>query len=75
MSGHKLGGPKGVGSLFCREVPGSLVRSPAVAKKSLRSGTENVPGAGFGRAVALAMENMEARTAKLRQLQGIFLAD
>ncbi|NLJ86799.1 MAG: cysteine desulfurase [Firmicutes bacterium] len=71
MSGHKLGGPKGVGSLFCRE--GTRLISQITGggqEEGLRSGTENVPGiAGFGRAVALAMENMEARTAKLRQLQ------
>lgn len=55
VSGHKIGGPKGVGAL--RVAPGVRLL-PEVAgeqERGLRPGTENVPGiAGFGAAARLA---------------------
>ncbi len=61
LSAHKLGGPKGVGALLVRE---GLDLAPLIAgggqERSLRAGTENVPGiAGFGRAAALARAELE----------------
>src|SRR6185437_4035123 len=52
LSGHKLGGPQGVGALVVRDaaplVPQLLGGGQ---QKGLRAGTENVPGiAGFGAA-------------------------
>ena len=44
-------------------------------ERELRSGTENVPGiVGFGKAVALAAEQMAERTQKWRRLQERLLA-
>ncbi len=62
-SGHKFGGPKGVGILYCREnlrlVP--LLYGGA-QEKGRRAGTLNVPGiVGFGRAAALAEETLQER--------------
>lgn len=62
-SGHKLGGPKGVGILYCRE---NLRLSPLLhggaQERGRRAGTLNVPGiVGFGKAVALAGETLEQR--------------
>lgn len=75
-SGHKLAGPKGVGSLYCRD--GVLLASQITGggqEEGLRSGTENVPGiAGFGRAVALAMGYMAERVDRWRQMQERLLA-
>src|SRR5919202_3196099 len=56
LSSHKINGPKGVGALYVRS---NLEISPIVhgggQERSLRSGTENVPGiVGFGKACELA---------------------
>lgn len=65
-SGHKLGGPKGVGILYIRK--GVKIRSfihGGAQERNRRAGTSNVPGiVGFGKAAQIAGETMEARTAK-----------
>ena len=46
VSGHKIGGPKGVGALYCRE-PGKLITPQILGggqEKGWRAGTENMPG-------------------------------
>lgn len=62
-SGHKLGGPKGIGFLYVRQ--GVKIRSllhGGAQEKGRRAGTENVPGIiGLQKAVEIAMENMAAR--------------
>ena len=70
-SGHKLGGPKGVGFLYIRTgiKARSFVHGGAQERKR-RGGTENVPGiVGLGKAVELAMADMEMRTEKERMLR------
>lgn len=76
VSGHKLGGPKGVGGLYCREGVRLIPQMTGGGQeRDLRSGTENVPGiAGFGRAAVLAAEHMEERAAGWRRLQERLLA-
>lgn len=70
-SGHKLNGPKGIGFLYIRK--GIKIRSfvhGGAQERKRRAGTENVPGiVGFGKAVELAVENMQARTQKERELR------
>lgn len=62
-SGHKLGGPKGVGILYCRE----NLRLPPLLhggaqERGRRAGTLHVPGiVGFGKAAALAKETLQER--------------
>lgn len=76
ISGHKVYGPKGVGALYIRR------RNPNVQNQirpqilgggqegEVRSGTLNVPGiAGLGKAVELAYNERESRTAEVRQLR------
>jgi len=56
LSGHKIGGPKGVGALFAsREAALSPILTGGSQEGGRRAGTENVPGiVGFGRACELA---------------------
>jgi cysteine desulfurase len=69
-SGHKINGPKGVGFLYVSE----KVKLPAfvhggMQEKGRRAGTENVPAiVGMAQAAAEAMEHMEERSAKEREL-------
>lgn len=74
FSGHKLYGPKGVGALFVQQ------RQPRVKvaaqidggghEQGMRSGTLNVPGiVGFGKAVAIAQEEMLAEGKRLAKLR------
>ena len=70
VSGHKIHGPKGIGSLWIRDG----IRIPALIRgggqeKDLRSGTENVPAiAGFGLATRIASEH---RTVQMKRVAGL----
>lgn len=70
-SGHKLGGPKGIGFLYIRQ--GVKIRSlihGGAQERGRRAGTENVPAvAGLGAAVRIAFDNMNERTEKISELR------
>lgn len=70
-SGHKLGGPKGIGFLYIRT--GIKIRSfihGGAQERKRRAGTENVPAiAGLGKAAELAMADMKERTARETELR------
>lgn len=74
LSGHKIGGPKGVGAFinFTRDDPQAILKGGG-QEMGRRSGTENVIGiAGFGAAAAAAQRDVEAggwaRVEKLRNI-------
>lgn len=71
LSGHKFYGPKGVGALFIRK--GTKIESIVQGgghERSLRSGTENIPGiVGLGRAAELAGQEMPQEMERLTGLR------
>src|SRR5690606_3326160 len=70
LSGHKIGGPLGVG---CMYVPLGTPLVPhmygGAQERELRAGTENVAAiVGFARAVELAVQEREEEAARLERL-------
>ena len=72
ISGHKMGGPKGVGALIRREglhQPEPLIRGGG-QERGLRAGTEDVAGiAGFGAAAEAAKSGREDAATHMATLQ------
>ncbi|MEM0985613.1 MAG: cysteine desulfurase family protein [Pseudomonadota bacterium] len=60
LSAHKIGGPQGVGALWHRAgAPLKPLQLGGGQERSIRSGTENVPGiAGFGAAAEAAVRDI-----------------
>ena len=74
-SGHKLNGPKGIGFLYIKKglKLRSLIHGGAQERKR-RAGTENVTGiVGLGKAVEIAMNTMEERTAKELEMRNYLI--
>ena len=76
LSGHKFGGPKGIGALYMRKP----LRLPALIQgggqeKGRRSGTENVPGAvGMAAALKEAVDHLAQESARLAALRDKLIA-
>src|SRR5262249_39649600 len=73
LSGHKIGGPKGVGALIRRDatvpLPAPLITGGGQERR-LRAGTENVPGiVGFGAAAAATRREFAAERTHLVALR------
>ena len=74
MSGHKVYGPKGIGALYVRKRKPRVKLKPIIHggghERGMRSGTLNVPAiVGFGKAVEIAIEEMEAETKRASKLR------
>ncbi|OAV43823.1 IscS subfamily cysteine desulfurase [Lewinella sp. 4G2] len=74
FTSHKMYGPKGVGALYVsRKNPRVKVTSQMDGgghERGMRSGTLNVPGiVGFGKAAAIAKEEMHADAERLSKLR------
>lgn len=74
FSSHKLNGPMGVGALYIRRgVKIAAILFGGHQEKSLRPGTENVPGiAGFGKACELASQRLQDNPASVTDLRVYF---
>jgi len=75
LSGHKLYGPKGVGALYIRRgVRIKPLMYGGSHERSMRAGTENVPGiVGLGRAAELAMAEMTTEATRQAGLRDMLL--
>jgi cysteine desulfurase len=71
LSGHKVGGPKGIGALFVRHGTDLLPLSHGGGQeRQLRPGTENVAAAvGFAAAAGLAASDQEREATRLARLR------
>lgn len=74
-SGHKLNGPKGVGFLYIRKgiKMGAFIHGGG-QERNRRAGTHNVPAiVGMGKAVEIAVENMEENIRKQTKVRDYFI--
>jgi len=71
LSAHKINGPKGVGLLYIRKgVKIDPVNHGGHHERSLRAGTENVPGiVGFAKAAQIAKRHLKDEPERLRKLR------
>jgi len=77
FSGHKIYGPKGIGALYIRKTVKlkPLIHGGAQERRR-RGGTENVPAiVGFGKAVEIALINMDSEAKRLTELRNYFIKE
>ena len=76
LSSHKFYGPKGIGALYIREgteIDNYMHGGDQERKK--RAGTENVAGiVGLGKAIELAVENLENHNEQMKEMRDRLLA-
>lgn len=74
LSGHKFGGPKGIGVLYVRDGYIEPLIYGGGQEQGLRGGTLNVPGiVGVGAAIERATQDREMRAEQACLLRGIVL--
>ncbi|ANF98013.1 cysteine desulfurase family protein [Paenibacillus bovis] len=75
FSSHKINGPQGIGALYVRQ--GTKLEPllhGGLQERKRRAGTENLAGiAGFGKAVELATDQLEARQEQLDGLRRLMI--
>ena len=78
FSSHKIHGSKGIGALYVRSITprvklGAMIHGGG-QEKNIRSGTLNVPGiVGFGKAVEIALDEMEEENKRFKEWNKIML--
>jgi cysteine desulfurase len=77
LSGHKVGGPQGVGALIVRrEVELTALLHGGGQERDVRSGTLDVPAiAGFAAAVEVAVKEQAERAARVAELRDHLVAE
>jgi cysteine desulfurase len=77
LSGHKFGGPPGIGIAFLKEgVPFRPLLVGGKQERGRRAGTENVPAAvGLATAMRLAVDRLEISTARIRAAVSAFVSE
>jgi len=75
FSAHKIGGPKGVGLLYCeRHVPLDPILHGGSQERKKRPGTENVAAiVGFAKAIDIAQGHAPNKQSSMRRLRDLFL--
>ncbi len=75
VSGHKFGGPRGIGALYVSsEIPVANLMYGGSQEKNKRPGTQNVPGAvAMAAALCDSVEKMPENTEKLEMLRNRLL--
>jgi cysteine desulfurase len=75
VSAHKLYGPKGIGALYIRRGTRlARFQEGGEQERGRRGGTLNVPGiVGLGKAILLAVANMESEASRLSELRDRFI--
>jgi cysteine desulfurase len=76
LSGHKFHGPKGIGALYARRgVRLEAQQQGGGQERSIRPGTENVPGIiGLGKAAEIAKRDLEKKIAHISALRDKLMA-
>lgn len=71
FSAHKLGGPKGIGALYCSSrIHLTPLLYGGAQERRKRAGTEDVAAAaGFAEALRLAVDNMEEKRRRMEELR------
>lgn len=71
LSGHKFHGPKGIGALYARRgVRLESLQQGGGQERSVRPGTENVPGIiGLGKAAEIAKRDLEKKISYITDLR------
>lgn len=74
ISGHKIGGPKGIGALYLsKDIQIEPMFHGGNQERGLRAGTENVPGAvGLGKACEIATRDIIINSKKIKKLRDYF---
>ncbi|GAA3807450.1 cysteine desulfurase family protein [Nocardioides panacisoli] len=77
LSGHKVGGPQGVGALVVRrEIELTALMHGGGQERDVRSGTLDVPAiAGFAAAVEVAVKEQAERAARVAELRDHLVAE
>jgi len=75
ISGHKIGGPKGIGALYIKNGIGiEPLLHGGHQERLRRGGTSNVPGAvGLGKAVEVATRDITINAQKLKKIRDYFI--
>lgn len=71
LSGHKFGGPKGIGALYIKNgIRPEIFMHGGAQERARRAGTENVASiVGLGEAITLATSNIPEKAAKISYLR------